>query len=285
MRAVAEANWIGARVRPCRSAAAAKRLCDGTVSELRRFAPEARRGRARAGGGAAGEYGLQAMAERQHIYKTFDLELKSLKDQIQAMGELVTGHVAEAMRGLAEKDVEIGTRIFEADRAVNHLELAIDEQCIRMLALRQPAAKDLRFIASALKIVTDLERIGDLAVNMAERAAALAIEPPLRALQTLPRMAEAAQKMLRQVLAAFVHEDAEAAEQVMKADQQIDDWLTDFFDEALADMKADPTATKRGITAIFLAKHIERMADHTTNVAEMVVYLVRGLDVRHSLTR
>lgn len=228
---------------------------------------------------------MGAMAERQHIYKTFDLELKSLKDQIQAMGELVTGHVAEAMRGLAEKDVEIGSRIFEADRAVNHLELAIDEQCIRMLALRQPAAKDLRFIASALKIVTDLERIGDLAVNMAERAAALAIEPPLRALQTLPRMAEAAQKMLRQVLAAFVQEDAEAAEQVMKADQQIDDWLTDFFDEALADMKADPTATKRGITAIFLAKHIERMADHTTNVAEMVVYLVRGLDVRHSLTR
>jgi phosphate transport system protein len=230
-------------------------------------------------------YGARAMAERQHIYKTFDLELKSLKDQIQAMGEMVTGHVSEALRALENRDVEIGTRIFEADRAVNHLELAIDEQCIRMLALRQPAAKDLRFIAAALKIVTDLERIGDLAVNMAERAAALAIEPPLRALQSLPRMAEAAQEMLRKVLAAFVHEDAEAAEQVMKADQQIDDWLTDFFDEALADMKADPSCTKRGITAIFFAKHIERMADHTTNVAEMVVYLVRGLDVRHALTR
>ncbi len=225
------------------------------------------------------------MAERQHIYKTFDLELKSLKDQIQAMGEMVTGHVSMALRALEDRDVEIGTRIFEADRAVNHLELAIDEQCIRMLALRQPAAKDLRFIAAALKIVTDLERIGDLAVNMAERAAALAIEPPLRALKSLPRMAGAAQEMLRKVLAAFVHEDALAAEEVMKADQQIDDWLTDFFDEALSDMKEDPSCTKRGITAIFFAKHIERMADHTTNVAEMVIYLVRGLDVRHTLTR
>jgi phosphate transport system protein len=225
------------------------------------------------------------MGDRQHIYKTFDLELRSLKDQILAMGELVTGHVTEALRAIEDRDVEIGTRIFEADRAVNHLELAIDEQCIRMLALRQPAAKDLRFIAASLKIVTDLERIGDLAVNMAERAAALAIEPPLRALRNLPRMAEAAQSMLRQVLAAFVHEDAEAAERVMAADQQIDDWLTDFFDEAVIDMRGDPDAIRRGITAIFFAKHIERMADHTTNVAEMIIFLVRGQDVRHTLTR
>jgi phosphate transport system protein len=225
------------------------------------------------------------MGDRQHIYKTFDLELGSLKDQILAMGELVTGHVTEALRAIEDRDVEIGTRIFEADRAVNHLELAIDEQCIRMLALRQPAAKDLRFIAASLKIVTDLERIGDLAVNMAERAAALAIEPPLRALRNLPRMAEAAQSMLRQVLAAFVHEDAEAAERVMAADQQIDDWLTDFFDEAVIDMRGDPEAIRRGITAIFFAKHIERMADHTTNVAEMIIFLVRGQDVRHTLTR
>ncbi|MEZ4364200.1 MAG: phosphate signaling complex protein PhoU [Kofleriaceae bacterium] len=225
------------------------------------------------------------MADRQHISKSFDLELRSLKDQIQAMGELVAGHVTAALEAIDARDAEIGTRIFEADRAVNHLELAIDEQCIRMLALRQPAAKDLRFIAAALKIVTDLERIGDLAVNMAERAAALAIEPPLRALRNLPRMAEAAQSMLRQVLTAFVQEDAVAAEHVMASDQQVDDWLTDFFDEAVADMKGDPEAIRRGITAIFFAKHIERMADHTTNIAEMIIYLVRGQDVRHSFKR
>jgi phosphate transport system protein len=258
---------------------------DSVVAAAKRFDTKARKPNQSRSRLFRPRYGAAGMGDRQHIYKTFDHELRSLKDQIQAMGELVTGHVTEAMRGLHERDVEIGSRIFEADRAVNHLELAIDEQCIRMLALRQPAAKDLRFIAAALKIVTDLERIGDLAVNMAERAAALAIEPQLRALRNLPRMAEAAQTMLRQVLAAFVHEDAEAAERVMAADQQVDDWLTDFFDEALADMKLDPDATKRGITAIFFAKHIERMADHTTNVAEMVIYLVRGQDVRHSLTR
>jgi phosphate transport system protein len=151
-----------------------------------------------------------------------------------------------------------------------------------LLALHQPAASDLRFVAAALKMVTDLERIGDLAVNMAERAAALAPEEPLRAVAELPRMAAAAQGMLRRVLDAFVSADAVEAEAVMASDRSIDAWMERLFSELVAEMTRDPKAVERGIATIFFAKHIERMADHVTNVAEMVVYLVRGQDVRHA---
>jgi phosphate transport system protein len=223
--------------------------------------------------------------KHKHIYKPFDAELRSLKDQIKAMGALVGSHISDAMDAVAAKDPEAARRVIEADRAVNQLELAIDEQCIRMLALRQPAASDLRFLAAALKIVTDLERIGDLAVNMAERVEVLSAEPPLRALADLPRMAEAAQKMLADVLDAFVTQNAAKAEAVMQADRQIDTWMIEVFDEVRAGMQKDPATVTRGIATIFLAKHIERMADHVTNVAEMVVYLVRGQDVRHPSSR
>lgn len=225
------------------------------------------------------------MADHSHIYKPFDAELRLLKDQILAMGGLVETHIAEVMRALVDRQPEFARRVIEADRAVNQMELAIDELCIRMLALRQPAATDLRFIAAALKMVTDLERIGDLAVNMAERAMALCAEPSLRALVDLPRMASAAQEMLRDVLDAFVTQDAAKAEAVMAADQQIDAWLVQVFDELKAEMQKDPSLVERGIATIFMAKHIERIADHTTNVAEMVVYLVRGQDVRHVRNR
>jgi len=218
----------------------------------------------------------------RHIDSSFDAELGWLKAQIMAMGRLVDDHVSEALRALVERDVALASKVIDADRAVNQLELAIDEQCVRLLALHQPAASDLRFVAAALKMVTDLERIGDLAVNMAERAAALAPEEPLRAVEELPRMAAAAQGMLRRVLDAFVNADAEEAEAVMAADRSIDAWMERLFSELLAEMTRDPKAVERGVTTIFFAKHIERMADHVTNVAEMVVYLVRGQDVRHA---
>jgi phosphate transport system protein len=224
-------------------------------------------------------------SSRKHIYKPFDAELRSLKDQVKAMGALVASHIDDAMEAHAANDVAAARRVIDADRAVNQLELAIDEQCIRMLALRQPAASDLRFIAAALKIVTDLERIGDLAVNMAERVEVLASEPPLRVVADLPRLAAAAQKMLADVLDAFVTQDAAKAEAVTKADGQIDTWMIQLFDEVRAEMQKDPGAINRGIATIFLAKHIERMADHVTNVAEMVIYLVRGQDVRHKGAR
>src|ERR1700690_3798292 len=144
------------------------------------------------------------MTMRKHINAEFDVELRWLKDQILAMGSLVDRHVGEAVAAMVERDPRRAKRVVEADRAVNQIELAIDEQCIRVLALQQPEASDLRFIAAALKMVTDLERIGDLAVNMAGRVPGLGEEPALRLVEELPEMAAAAQRMLRDVLEAFV---------------------------------------------------------------------------------
>jgi phosphate transport system protein len=221
------------------------------------------------------------MTTRLHTDSTFEADLHSLKAQILTMGRLVDEHVSEAVRALVERDVALAGKVADADRAVNQMEVAVDEQCIRTLALHQPEASDLRFVAAALKMVTDLERIGDLAVNMAERVRVLAAEPPLRAVEELPGMAAVAQGMLRKVLDAFVRADTAEAEAVIAEDPTIDAWMARLLAELTAEMAGDPKAIARGVAAIFFAKHIERMADHVTNVAEMVVYLVRGKDVRH----
>jgi phosphate transport system protein len=222
------------------------------------------------------------MTERHHINVTFGTELRSLKQQILTMGRLVDAHVGEAVRALLERDGERAARVIDADRAVNQMELAIDEQCIRTLALYQPAASDLRFIAAALKIVTDLERIGDLAVNMAERVQLLAGEVALPAVAELPTVAAAARKMLEDVLDAFVEGDAAKAQQIIRADADIDAQTARLIADVQGAMEKDPPSVVRGVATIFFAKHIERMADHATNIAEMVIYLVRGRDIRHS---
>jgi phosphate transport system protein len=221
------------------------------------------------------------MSTQKHINAAFDAELGSLKEQIRAMGDLVDRHVSEAVAAMLARDVERARRVIATDRVVNQMEMGIDEQCIRMLALQQPAASDLRFIAAALKMVTDLERIGDLAVNMAERVAVLSEGPPLRALEELPGMAAAAQSMLRDVLEAFVTGDAVKAQAVMAADRSVDAWMVRLFEEVRGIMEREPATVARGVATIFFAKHIERMADHATNVAEMVIFVVRGRDVRH----
>jgi len=222
------------------------------------------------------------MTERHHINVAFGAELRSLKQQILAMGRLVDTHVGEAVRALLERDRELALRVIDADRAVNQMELAIDEQCVRTLALYQPAASDLRFIAAALKIVTDLERIGDLAVNMAERVELLAGEVALPAVEELPTVAAAARTMLEQVLDAFVEGDAGKAQEIIRADADIDARTARIIADVQRGMEKDPQSITRGVATIFFAKHIERMADHATNIAEMVVYLVRGQDVRHA---
>ncbi len=222
------------------------------------------------------------MTDRHHISAAFSAELHSLRSQILDMGRLVDTHVGEAVRALTERDPALAARVIDADRAVNQMELAIDEQCIRILALRQPAASDLRFIAAALKMVTDLERIGDLAVNMAERVEAVAAGPPLRAAADLPALAGTIRQMLGDVLDAFVTGDSAKAEAVMNADPEIDARSAALIGEVESDMTRDPATVHRGLATIFFAKHLERLADHATNVAEMVVYLVRGRDVRHA---
>jgi len=222
------------------------------------------------------------MTQRHHINVAFGTELRSLKQQILTMGRLVDAHVGEAVQALLERDRERAARVIDADRAVNQMELAIDEQCIRTLALYQPAASDLRFIAAALKIVTDLERIGDLAVNMAERVELLAGEVALPAVEELPTVAAAARKMLEHVLDAFVEGDAGKAQEIIRADADIDAQTARIIADVQRGMEQDPPSVTRGVATIFFAKHIERMADHATNIAEMVVYLVRGQDVRHA---
>jgi len=222
------------------------------------------------------------MTDRHHINVAFGTELRSLKEQILTMGRLVDAHVGEAVQALLEHDRDRAARVIEADRAVNQMELAIDEQCIRVLALYQPAASDLRFIAAALKIVTDLERIGDLAVNMAERVQLLAGEVALPAVGELPAVATAARKMLEDVLDAFVAGDTAKARGVMRADPDIDARTARLIADVQAAMEKDSHGIGRGVATIFFAKHLERMADHATNIAEMVVFLVQGQDVRHA---
>jgi len=222
------------------------------------------------------------MTGRHHISAVFSGELRSLKEQILTMGRLVDAHVGESVRALLERDRDLAARVIDADRAVNQMELAIDEQCIRILALHQPAASDLRFIAAALKMVTDLERIGDLAVNMAERVQLLASDEPLRAAAALPALAARARTMLDDVLDAFVAADVSKAQSVIQRDADVDAATAAFIADVQIEIAADPRAIGRGVATIFFAKHIERMADHATNIAEMVVYLVRGQDVRHA---
>lgn len=225
------------------------------------------------------------MSDRGHIYKSFDTELKALKHQLLSMGALVEAHITYATRAIVERDRDLANAVIEGDRLVNQRELAIDEQCIRMLALRQPAASDLRFIAAALKIVVDLERIGDIAVNMAERALSLCDEPPLNAPVDMARMANLSLRMLRDALDAFVDHDVARAESVLSADSEVDQLLVESIETLRGEMKKNPGSVNRALSTIFFAKHLERLADHATNVAEMVVFFVRGQDVRHTRRR
>jgi phosphate transport system protein len=161
----------------------------------------------------------------------------------------------------------------------------VDESCRRLIALRQPAASDLRFITTALKIVVDLERIGDLAVNIAERAIELNQSPPLRPVHDLARLAQLCQSQLRKALDAFVDGDAEKAAAIIGDDDILDALYHTLFNELLGLMMEDPRNIRRASSLLFVAKHLERLGDHVTNVAEMVVYMVRGTDVRHPLSR
>jgi phosphate transport system protein len=168
------------------------------------------------------------------------------------------------------------------DRHVDQLELNIDRMCLKVLARRQPVASDLRFIATALKLVTDLERIGDLGVNICERVVELGDEPPLSVNASVARIADAAREMLHDALDAFVERDARRAEQVMLRDQTVDAYYAQLFPELVAHMMADPRVVYRATRVQSIGKYLERIADHATNLAEMVVFMVKGEDVRHT---
>jgi phosphate transport system protein len=217
------------------------------------------------------------------MQRHFHEELEALKQTLLAMGGLVEDQIRRAMRALLERDDALAQEVIDRDRQVNTYDVEVDEQCVELLALHQPAAGDLRFITTAMKIVTDLERIGDQAVNIAQRVLELNREPQLKPYIDLPRMADRAQRMVKESLDAFVAGDTALARQVCGEDAEVDALKEQIFRELLTFMMEDPRTVSRAIRVILISRFMERVADHATNIAEMVIYLVEGKMVRHTL--
>ncbi|HTY77925.1 MAG TPA: phosphate signaling complex protein PhoU [Candidatus Bathyarchaeia archaeon] len=218
------------------------------------------------------------------MQRHFHEELESLKQTLLAMGGLVEEQIRQVMRALVERDDALAQNVVERDQQVNAYDLEVDETCVNLLALHQPAAGDLRFITTAMKIVTDLERMGDQAVNIAQRVLELNREPQLKPYIDLPRMAESAQRMVKESLDAFVARDTELARKVCAEDAEVDALKEQIFRELLTFMMADARTIPRAIRLVLISRFLERLADHATNIAEMVIYLVDGKMVRHTLT-
>ena len=217
------------------------------------------------------------------MQRHFHEELATLKQTLLTMGGLVEDQIHRVMRALIERDDALAREVIDRDRRVNMLDVEVDEKCVELLALHQPAAGDLRFITTAMKIVTDLERIGDQAVNIAQRAIELNREPQLKPYIDLPRMAEKAARMVKESLDAFVNRDTALARQVCAEDEAVDALKEQVFRELLTFMMEDARTIPRAIRLILISRFLERVADHATNIAEMVVYLVEGKMVRHTL--
>ena len=225
------------------------------------------------------------MAPETHTDKVYEAELRELRDRLLEMGGKVEAAMAGAVRSLIERDAPLAEKVIAQDREVNRTEVEIDDMCRRLLALRQPAASDLRFITTALKIVTDLERMGDLAVNVSERARDLAQSPPSRPFHDLTALADLSGSQLEKALDAFVERDVAKAEEVIQGDDLLDAIYHRLFNDLLAYMMEDSRVIRRATAIMFAAKQLERFGDHATNLAEMVVYMVRGTDVRHPGSR
>jgi len=220
-----------------------------------------------------------------HTDKAYEAELRALRERLLEMGGRVEQAIAASVRAIAERDSALAEQVKAKDREINRMEVEIDGMCRRILALRQPAASDLRFITTALKIVTDLERMGDLAVNVADRALDLNQAPPLGPIHELSKIADLAEAQLKKALDAFVTGDVEKAEEVMRGDDLIDALYLKIFNDMLVRMMEDSKTIRRATSTMFAAKHLERFGDHATNLAEMVIYMVRGQDVRHPKSR
>ena len=220
-----------------------------------------------------------------HTDRAYERDLNSARDRLLSMGERVEAMIAECVLALTMRDSKLAEHVMKSDLTVNRLELEIDDLCRKIIALRQPAASDLRLIITAVKIVTDLERVGDLAVNIAERAVDLNKAEPLPIYGEVPKLAQLAQDQLKDALEAFVQGDAAKAEQVLKSDEFLDALFVKLFNDLLQLMMEDSKTIRRATSLLFVAKHLERIGDHATNVAEMVIYLVKGTDVRHPRSR
>jgi phosphate transport system protein len=210
-------------------------------------------------------------------------ELVELRNNVLRLGALVEQAIQDSVKSLVERKNDIARGVIKRDRKINDLDVAIDEDCIRLLALGQPKARDLRFIATTLKITTDLERIGDLSVSIANRALELNKEPQLKPYIDIPRMAEIAQAMVRDSLDAYVRGCTNLPYAVIKKDDEIDRLMEQVFNELLFYMMQDQRNISRAVRVSYVAKYLERIADHATNIAEMVIYMCKGKLVRHKI--
>lgn len=214
-------------------------------------------------------------------FRHFQADLDTLKERLLTMGGLAEERVREAVRALTDRDHAAIDAVLSGDQPINDLHIEIDDRCFKLLALHQPMAADLRVIVAAVKINTDLERVGDLAVNIAEAGTRYLQHPPVKPLIDIPRMGDLAQKMLRDALDAFVRRDAGLAQAVLAADDTLDALKTQIFRELLTYMMQSPDTIEPALDLILISRHLERIGDHATNVAEDVIFILSAKDVRH----
>ena len=217
-----------------------------------------------------------------HSETHFQRELEKLKESLLHMAALVEKIITDSVQSLVKRDSDLAQKTISGDGPINTLEIEIEETCLKLLALRQPMAVDLRFITMAMKIITDLERMGDQAVNIAERAVSLNQEPQLKPYIDIPKMRSIAQRMTQDALDAFVRKDKRLARDVIIRDDEVDDLKQVVLHELALFMVKDPATVTRAMKISFVATYLERIADHATNIAEMVIYLVDGTIIRHS---
>jgi len=213
----------------------------------------------------------------EHIVKSYDEELSRLTSTIIAMGGLAEAQLANAIRAVMERDSDLGAEVVQEDAKIDQLEKEVESLAVRLLALRQPMARDLREIVSALKISSDLERICDYNANIGKRSIALTQAPIARPVHALPRMARIAQRLIRDVLDAYVQRDADKAIEVWRGDEELDEAYTSLFRELLTYMMEDPRSITASTHLLFMAKNIERIGDHATNIAETIYFLINGV--------
>src|SRR5580704_12092 len=220
-----------------------------------------------------------------HTNLRYEEELRGLRATLLKMGGLVEQQIAEAIDALVNRDTELARQVIVQDKEVNRMDVDTDETCIRLLALHQPAGSDLRFITTGLKITTDLERIGDNAVNIAERVLELNEEPQIKPYIDIPRMASIAQSMVKDSIDAFMRDDTDLADQVIARDDEVDGLNRQVYRELLSYMAEDPHTIVSATRLLFISKYLERIADHATNIAEMVTFMVKGKMIRHVETK
>jgi phosphate transport system protein len=217
----------------------------------------------------------------ERFVRHFQEELDVLKTRLLEMGGLAEERVRHAVAGLADRDFSLIESVLAGDEPVNQLHIEIDDRVLKLLALHQPVAADLRALMAAVKINTDLERVGDLAVNIAEAAKRYATHPPVKKLLDIPRMGDIAQAMLRDALDSYVKGDVALAQHVLNEDDQLDALKTQIFRELLTFMLSDPTTIEPSLDLLLVSRHLERIGDHATNIAEDVIFMVSARDVRH----